>query len=101
MGVGLSNKSVTHCMQVLVPADLCAVATCMYVRCNIGLANAPSTVPQQNERVDVVELVLSGLRSACAAVRTSEHATRCTELCSTSHTQASLQDFTGLTRSNE
>jgi hypothetical protein len=84
-GVGLSNRSVTHCMQVLVPADLCAVATCMYVRCNIGLANAPSTVPQQNERVDVVELVLSGLRSACAAVRTSEHAYTVHRLCTFTH----------------
>jgi hypothetical protein len=66
----LSNKSVSSLYAGVVacrPVCCCYMHVCSVQHWVIG---TPSTVPQQNS-VDVVELVLSGLRSACcAAVRT-------------------------------
>jgi hypothetical protein len=65
MGMWRLSKSVSSLYAGVVA---CRPVCCCYMHvCSVQhwVMGTPSTVPQQNERVDVVELVLSGLRSAC------------------------------------
>jgi hypothetical protein len=81
----LSNKSVSSLYAGVVA---CRPVCCCYMHvCSVQhwVVGTPSTVPQQNERVDVVELCPVRLRSACgAAVRTHLNMLHgAQELCST------------------